>query len=113
MSTVEEFVEQLRMERLRIRMKQRDLAAALGVKGSTFSQWEGGGARPPAEVLEPWAAALNVTVPADLVDTRRALQPCGTTAAYRRHIYHGEPACGPCREAQRVSIAQYRAGSTS
>ena len=27
------------------------------------------------------------------------LKPCGTTAAYDRHIRHGEPACGPCREA--------------
>ena len=27
------------------------------------------------------------------------LKPCGTTAAYDRHIRHGEPACKPCREA--------------
>ena len=26
--------------------------------------------------------------------------PCGTTAAYRRHIRGGEPPCRPCREAE-------------
>lgn len=29
------------------------------------------------------------------------LQPCGTDAAYNRHIYHKELACGPCLEAHR------------
>lgn len=24
-------------------------------------------------------------------------QPCGTYAAYRRHLYYGEPPCRPCR----------------
>lgn len=27
--------------------------------------------------------------------------PCGTLAAYRRHLRHGEPTCEPCREANR------------
>ena len=27
------------------------------------------------------------------------LQPCGTRAAYRRHVIAGEKACGPCNEA--------------
>lgn len=30
----------------------------------------------------------------------RPLQPCGTTAAYRRHRAAGEPPCDACREAQ-------------
>jgi hypothetical protein len=29
----------------------------------------------------------------------RALAPCGTVAAYRRHQRHGEPACALCRAA--------------
>jgi len=30
---------------------------------------------------------------------RRQLQPCGTPAAYRRHLYHGEEPCQQCRDA--------------
>lgn len=29
----------------------------------------------------------------------RELKPCGTVAAYMRHIRHGELACNPCLEA--------------
>lgn len=29
----------------------------------------------------------------------RELQPCGTYAAYRRHIRHGEVPCRPCSDA--------------
>ena len=29
----------------------------------------------------------------------RNLKPCGTTAAYRRHIRHGEKPCDDCRRA--------------
>lgn len=29
----------------------------------------------------------------------RALQPCGTLAAARRHQRHGEDPCAPCKEA--------------
>lgn len=31
--------------------------------------------------------------------TARQLQPCGTPAAYRRHLRHGEKACDPCKAA--------------
>ena len=31
----------------------------------------------------------------------RQLQPCGTTAAYRRHIRAREEPCGPCKAANR------------
>lgn len=27
------------------------------------------------------------------------LKPCGTPAAYARHLYHGEEPCTPCRAA--------------
>ena len=29
----------------------------------------------------------------------RQLKPCGTTAAYRRHVRHGEKPCDDCRRA--------------
>ena len=32
----------------------------------------------------------------------RALQPCGTPAAYRRHIRSGQKACEPCLAANRA-----------
>jgi len=31
---------------------------------------------------------------------RPATQPCGTVAAYRRHVRAGEPPCQPCRDAE-------------
>jgi hypothetical protein len=30
----------------------------------------------------------------------RTLKPCGTPAAYRRHLRHGEKPCDECREAE-------------
>lgn len=30
---------------------------------------------------------------------RPPVQPCGTLAAYRRHLAHGEPTCKACRAA--------------
>lgn len=32
-------------------------------------------------------------------DPPTVLAPCGTEAAYRRHMRHNETACGPCAEA--------------
>ncbi len=32
----------------------------------------------------------------------RALQPCGTRAAYQRHLAHREVPCRPCSEANRL-----------
>ena len=37
----------------------------------------------------------------------RMLQPCGTRAAYRRHLRRGEEPCGACKE------AEYRARSVA
>lgn len=33
---------------------------------------------------------------------------CGTIEGYRRHIKHKEPTCAPCREANRIHIAERR-----
>jgi hypothetical protein len=38
----------------------------------------------------------------------RDLKPCGTIAAYRRHLRHGEPPCESCLEAQRRANADER-----
>ena len=38
-------------------------------------------------------------------------QPCGTPAAYQRHIRRGEKPCEPCREAWRAYIASQRSGN--
>lgn len=39
-------------------------------------------------------------------------KPCGTNAAYRRHLRHGEPACESCRQANARRTTDYykRAG---
>ena len=39
----------------------------------------------------------------------RQLRPCGTIAAYERHLRHGEQACAACLEAVRLRSARYRA----
>jgi len=47
--------------------------------------------------LTAWADGPPVPATAEV----QALQPCGTRAAYRRHLAHGEVPCGPCEEANR------------
>lgn len=41
----------------------------------------------------------------------RHLMPCGTTAAYRRHIRRGEPVDEPCAQASRLDGAQRKAAA--
>jgi hypothetical protein len=40
-----------------------------------------------------------------------ALQPCGTPAAYQRHVDHGETPCHACVEAMRVVWAERKRAS--
>ena len=40
---------------------------------------------------------------------RGGFKPCGTKAAYERHHREGTPVCGPCREAHREYMRQYKA----
>jgi transcriptional regulator with XRE-family HTH domain len=64
MSDLGEFVEKLRMERLRARMLQCWLAEAVGVSPSVLSRWERGRTVPPDYALKRWARALDIAVPA-------------------------------------------------
>lgn len=38
----------------------------------------------------------------------RQLQPCGTIAAYNRHVKRRDPACQPCRAARAEYSRQWR-----
>jgi hypothetical protein len=49
--------------------------------------------------LERPPAGLNV--PEQSTPGRRPTAPCGTAAAYVRHLRHQEPTCQPCRDAWR------------
>lgn len=39
---------------------------------------------------------------------RQPLKPCGTPAAYRRHIRHGEEACAACLKAHSVDVLAFQ-----
>jgi hypothetical protein len=39
---------------------------------------------------------------------RAPVQPCGTVAAYRRHLRHREEPCEPCKQAERDKMRQKR-----
>lgn len=41
----------------------------------------------------------------------RSLRPCGTPAAYRRHLRASEAPCGACAEANRVERSERRAAA--
>lgn len=36
------------------------------------------------------------------------LEPCGTTAAYRRHLRHGNPPCDDCKAANAEASRNYK-----
>ena len=40
---------------------------------------------------------------------RPATQPCGTLAAYRRHLQKGETPCDACRAANAAHVRDHRA----
>jgi len=49
--------------------------------------------------------ALGFTDPQDPVP----MQPCGTAAAYRRHLRNSEPPCQPCIDANRIAAKERNA----
>lgn len=98
------FAERLRLERLRRRIEQRDIAAKCGVAPLAVGQWESGRQLPSNERLERWAEVLGVPLPEGArregPGTRRVTARCGTPSGRRRHIDRGEPTCGACRTAR-------------
>jgi hypothetical protein len=59
-----------------------------------------------------WLLVLELA-PADREHTggnggNPAMEPCGTNAAYARHVKRGEPACQPCRDAHRIYVAGFK-----
>ncbi|MGW0486194.1 hypothetical protein [Nonomuraea sp. NPDC003214] len=54
---------------------------------------------PPAPISEA-QAALNLEMLNQAME-RKDVQPCGTHAAYNRHLSNGEKPCEDCRVAQR------------
>lgn len=106
MSALSEFADVLRLERLRRRIKQGDLAAQLGVTQSALCGWERGDKRPVDEHLRSWAKALGIEVPDGVGGGVPA--PCGTEGARARHRRNGEPNCDRCRIAHTESMRTYR-----
>jgi transcriptional regulator with XRE-family HTH domain len=94
---LEEFIEALRLERRRQRVKQVVLAATLGVKQQALCNWEKGYATPTDEHLHAWSAGLGLQVPAGVVGAVPRIAKCGTPQGHHRHARSGEPACDPCR----------------
>lgn len=54
------------------------------------------------EPAEPARKQRRTALNPKPADPTGKLQPCGTPAAARRHLYHREPLCAPCREAERI-----------
>jgi len=79
----------------------------------------------PVDEVRDLAVLLAAHVPVDLprsvligwwTHPRRALAPCGTVAAAKRHQARGEEMCGPCREVLREyerTRKRTRRGSTT
>jgi transcriptional regulator with XRE-family HTH domain len=99
MSEWTSLTDALRLERLRLRIKQGDLADRLGVTQQALCQWEMGHNPPTLEHARAWLDALSVARPIEIGELFPGLRPCGTLAAYTRHRRRGEPYCDACRDA--------------
>lgn len=62
---------------------------------------------------EPWTPHPDGVIEKALPTPsgKKSLKPCGTTAAYARHIFHDEIPCAPCQEARHTYQAEQRAKS--
>lgn len=110
MTTVAEFIEQLRLERLRRRVKQGNIAAKLGVAQSALCNWEHGRGIPTDEHIVEWAALLELDVPDGVSGRVDVVAACGTNSGYQRHLKHGEKPCAPCRRAHADKLTAWRHG---
>lgn len=70
-------------------MKAADVAALYGVTRHTVAKWGKRESRRDVDSVEF----------ADVVRRPQWFQPCGTPAAYRRHLANSEETCQPCRDA--------------
>lgn len=57
---------------------------------------------------QPWNPASLVKDAFHVEPVGRPLKPCGTDAAYRRHLNADEVPCDPCTEAHRARGKAYR-----
>lgn len=76
-------------------------------------QYRGKRGRTRAEILEDaeerWQEKAHEQYQADLPPApKRPLKPCGTNAAYNRHIARNEDPCEPCKAAHREHAAGLR-----
>lgn len=88
------------------------MAERLGKPYVVLSSWERGDRCPSAKDARKWADALDVPWPANADDwfSRRTgeLQPCGTRAAFQRHVRKNEVVDQACREADNAYMRGYR-----
>ena len=91
------FVERLRVKRIELGLRQRDVGRLLGVHNMTVSRWETNKRTPSLDVARQWAELLGVRVVggslAEMFQAARAR--CGTTRGYKQHQRRGErcPSC--------------------
>lgn len=104
---IAEFVDVLRLERLKRRIKSIDMAGSVGVALGTLSGWERHRSTPDPGHLQVWAAELGIPVPA-LAPWRRVAE-CGTLAGHAAHRRRGETPCLPCRAAAAKYMQKWRA----
>ena len=96
-----EVARALRDRRIQLGLTQRQVGRMLNVGYTTISDHETGRKSPLLWTLSRWADALGMQVQVVAAPAGRALQPCGTPAAAKRHYYRKEPLCAPCREGLR------------
>ncbi len=92
-------VAELRRVRIERGIRQREVAAAVGVAGQqVVANWERRRSRPCDESLHAWAVYLDVAVP---VGVHGWLGPaCGTVNGYNRHRRRWQEPCDPCAAAR-------------
>lgn len=69
--------------------------------------------RPKAKIPPEFGAVPEYrvgvwTVPKGVIELGRKLAPCGTKAAYDRHLKNGESPCAPCRHANTLAQREKR-----
>lgn len=105
---VAEFIDALRVERLKRRIPQRTLAKQIGAHGTQLCAWEGLENIPSDETLHRWAAALEVEVPEGVQGWVFTPAECGTESGYSKHRRAKEPTCDACKRAHADMMTAWR-----